>query len=132
MLAMEHKTIKEGYQYASNQEISGKIGELHKSHHLHLQKIVDMFISSMASLAYSLNNQASVSRHSVTTVAETQPIKVVSQLENVSPIPQKTFIPQPTQPSPPKIEIKIPKKILTVPSHSLIANHKPQRIELSK
>lgn len=129
---MEQKTIKEGYQYASNQEISRKIGEMYKSHHLHLQKIVDMFISSMASLAYSLNNQGTVSRHSVTTVAESQPIKVVSQLEHISPIPQKAFIPQPSQPSPPKIEIKIQKKIITVPSHSLIANHKPQRIELSK
>ena len=81
MLALEHMTIREGYQHASHQEISGKIAEMSKSHHLHLQKVVDMFISSMASLAYSINNQASVSRHSVNTVAEPQPVMVaVSQL----------------------------------------------------
>lgn len=81
MLANEHRTIKEGYQYASNQEISVKIGEMSKNHHLHLQKVVDMVISAMASLAYSLNNQSSVSRHSVNIVPEPQAVKaVVSQL----------------------------------------------------
>lgn len=77
MLANEHRTIKEGYQYASNQEISVKIGEMSKNHHLHLQKVVDMVISAMASLAYSLNNQTTVSRHSVNIVPEPQAVKAV-------------------------------------------------------
>lgn len=76
MLANEHRTIKEGCQYASNQEISVKIEEMSKNHHLHLQKVVDMVISSMASLAYSLNNQTSVSRHSVKTAPEPQLVNV--------------------------------------------------------